>query len=176
VGKDGQTANPAVATAAGSRHDERMGRLEPGEKAPAFKLRDQDGKTVALSDFKGKKVLIFFYPRADTPGCTRQACAARDASAGLRAKKVAVLGISPDDSAAQKKFDEKFGLAFPLLADVDHAVAEAYGVWAEKNLYGKKSMGILRSSFLVGEDGKIAAAWYRVKPEETIPKAQEALR
>ena len=152
-----------------------MDRLQPGDKAPAFKLRDQNGKAVALRDFKGKKVLIFFYPRADTPGCTRQACAARDASADLRAKKVAVLGISPDDPAAQKKFDVKFELSFPLLADVDHAVAEAYGVWGEKTLYGKTSMGILRSSFLVGEDGKVLAAWYRVKPEETIPKALEAL-
>jgi peroxiredoxin Q/BCP len=153
-----------------------MGRLEPGDKAPAFKLHDQNGKAVRLADFKGKKVLIFFYPRADTPGCTRQACSARDARAGLFGKRAAVLGISPDDSTAQKRFDVKFGLAFPLLADVDHAVAEAYGVWVEKNMYGKKSMGILRSAFLVGEDGKIATAWYRVKPEEMIPKAQEALR
>lgn len=152
-----------------------MARLGPGDKAPSFKLRDQDGKTVALQDFKGKRVLIFFYPRADTPGCTRQACSARDASADLRAKKVAVLGISPDGPSAQKKFDQKFHLSFPLLADVDHAVADAYGVWVEKTLYGKTSMGILRSSFLVGEDGKVIEAWYRVKPEDTIPKALEAL-
>jgi peroxiredoxin Q/BCP len=152
-----------------------MARLNPGDAAPEFQLPDQHGQTVNLADFRGQKLLVYFYPKADTPGCTRQACSIRDAQEELRDLGLAVLGISPDQPAKQQKFDAKYGLAFPLLADPDHRVAEAYGVWGEKNLYGKKSMGIIRSSFLIDAAGKIVQAWYGVKPEDTVPKAQKAL-
>ncbi|HVP19620.1 MAG TPA: thioredoxin-dependent thiol peroxidase [Spirochaetia bacterium] len=150
-------------------------RLTEGARAPEFSLRDQSGKIVKLSDFRGQKVLLYFYPKADTPGCTTQSCAIRDARQDFRKLSVATLGISPDTPEDQKKFDVKYSLGFPLLADTDHATADAYGVWGEKNLYGKKSMGIIRSSFLVDEKGVILHAWYRVKPDETVPKAKEAL-
>ena len=149
--------------------------LSPGQKAPEFQLEDQNGATVRLSDFRGRKVLVYFYPRADTPGCTTQSCAVRDARQDMKKLNVDVLGLSPDTPADQKKFDVKFSLGFPLLADTDHAVAEAYGVWGEKNNYGKVSMGIIRSSFLIDEAGAVQRAWYKVKPEETVPKAREAL-
>ena len=149
--------------------------LTEGRAAPAFSLSDQDGKTVRLSDYRGRKVLIYFYPRADTPGCTTQSCAVRDARQDMKKLNVDVIGISPDTPEDQKKFDVKFQLGFPLLADTDHATAEAWGAWGEKTNYGKTSMGIIRSSFLVDETGKIARAWYKVKPEETVPKAREAL-
>ncbi len=151
-------------------------KLAEGARAPDFSLRDQDGKTVKLSDFRGKKVLLYFYPKADTPGCTTQSCAVRDARQEFKKLSVATLGISPDTPEDQKKFDVKYSLGFPLLADTDHATAEAYGVWGEKNMYGKKSMGIIRSSFLVDENGSILRAWYGVKPEDTMPKAREALQ
>lgn len=150
-------------------------KLSEGARAPDFSLRDQDGKTVKLSDFRGQKVLIYFYPKADTPGCTTQSCAVRDARQDFRKLSVTTLGISPNAPEDQKKFDVKYSLGFPLLADTDHATADAYGVWGEKNSYGKKSMGIIRSSFLVDEKGVILHAWYGVKPDETVPKAKEAL-
>jgi peroxiredoxin Q/BCP len=150
-------------------------RLSDGDTAPDFSLRDQDSKIVKLSDFRGRKVLLYFYPKADTPGCTTQSCAVRDARQDFRKLSVATLGISPDAPEDQKKFDVKFSLRFPLLADIDHAVAEAYGVWGAKNTYGKKTMGIIRSSFLIDEKGVVLRAWYGVKPEETVPKAKEAL-
>jgi peroxiredoxin Q/BCP len=152
-----------------------MLRLSPHDTAPDFRLPDQQGRTVSLADFRGQKLLVYFYPKADTPGCTRQACSIRDARETLRDLGLAVVGISPDQSTKQKKFDDKYGLAFPLLADPDHRVAEAYGAWGEKTLYGKKSMGIIRSSFLIDAQGKIVQAWYGVKPEDTVPKAQQAL-
>jgi peroxiredoxin Q/BCP len=152
-----------------------MARLNPGAAAPAFQLPDQHGRTVSLADFAGQKLLVYFYPRADTPGCTRQACSIRDAREELRDLGLAVVGISPDQPAKQQKFDAKYNLSFPLLADPDHRVAEAYGAWGEKSRYGKKSMGIIRSSFLMDGAGKIVAAWYGVKPEDTVPKAQKAL-
>jgi len=151
------------------------GTLTPGQKAPGFSLKDQNGAVVKLSDFTGRKVLVYFYPRADTPGCTTQSCAVRDARQDMKKLNVDVLGISPDTPEDQKKFDVKFSLGFPLLADTDHAVADAYGVWGEKTNYGKTSMGIIRSSFLIDEKGAIQRAWYKVKPEETVPKAREAL-
>ncbi len=129
-----------------------------------------------LSDFKGRKVLLYFYPKADTPGCTTQSCAVRDARQDMKDLKVDVLGLSPDTPADQKKFDVKFSLGFPLLADTDHRVAEAYGVWGDKTNYGKTYKGIIRSSFLIDEKGQIQRAWYNVKPEETVPKAKEALQ
>jgi peroxiredoxin Q/BCP len=150
--------------------------LTRGQKAPDFSLKDQNGATVRLSDFKGRMVLLYFYPRADTPGCTTQSCAVRDARQDMKKLNVDVLGISPDTPEDQKKFDVKFSLGFPLLADTDHAVAEAYGVWGEKTSYGKTSMGIIRSSFLIDEKGAVQRAWYKVKPEETVPKARGALQ
>lgn len=150
--------------------------LSPGRSAPGFSLSDQDGETVKLSDFKGRKVLLYFYPKADTPGCTTQSCAVRDARQDMKDLKVDVLGLSPDTPADQKKFDVKFSLGFPLLADTDHRVAEAYGVWGDKTNYGKTYKGIIRSSFLIDEKGQIQRAWYNVKPEETVPKAKEALQ
>ena len=139
--------------------------LKSGDKAPAISLQDQSGETVKLSSFKGRKVLIFFYPKADTPGCTAQACGLRDVAGDVG--DTVILGISPDKPAKQAKFDTKYGLGFPLLADEDHAVAEAYGVWAEKSMYGRKYFGIVRSAFLVDEKGKIAEAWYKISPKDT---------
>ena len=152
-----------------------MARLNPGDAAPAFQLPDQHGQTVNSVDFRGHKLLVYFYPKADTPGCTRQACSIRDAREQLQDLGLKVVGISPDQPAKQQKFDAKYNLAFPLLADPDHRVAEAYGVWGEKTSYGKKSLGIIRSSFLIDAAGKIVAAWYGVKPEDTVPKAAKAL-
>jgi peroxiredoxin Q/BCP len=152
-----------------------MAKLSRGDAAPEFQLLDQHGKRVSLADFGGGQLLVYFYPRADTPGCTRQACSIRDAREELRDLGLAVVGISPDQPAKQQKFDDKYKLAFPLLADPDHRVAAAYGAWGEKTSYGKKSLGIIRSSFLIDAAGKIVAAWYGVKPEDTVPKAQKAL-
>ena len=142
--------------------------LKPGDKAPDFTLVDQDGNAFTLSkSLKARKVrhFIFFYPKADTPGCTTQACGMRDILGDIG--ETAVLGISPDKPAKQARFDEKYGLGFPLLADEDHAVAEAYGAWGEKSMYGKKYMGILRSAFLIDEKGKVAEAWYKISPADT---------
>jgi len=152
-----------------------MPTLAPGDRAPAFTLVDQRGKKVKLSDFKGRKVVVYFYPKADTPGCTTQSCALRDAEPDLKKLKATVLGISPDTPERQKRFDEKYGLGFTLLADEDHAVAEKWGVWGEKTLYGRKFMGIVRSAFVVDEAGKIAAAFYKVSPKDTVSKATKAL-
>jgi len=150
--------------------------LEVGKRAPAFTLLDQGGKKVKLSDFKGKRVVVYFYPKADTPGCTTQSCSLRDAMPDLKKLKAVVLGISPDPPAKQKKFDEKYDLGFTLLADEDHAVAEKWGVWGEKSMYGKKYMGIVRSAFVVDAQGKIAGVFYKVSPKDTVPKVMEALR
>lgn len=152
-----------------------MARLSIGDAAPDFALSDQHDKPVRLSDFRGRKLLVYFYPKADTPGCTRQSCAVRDALPDLRAAGVDAVGISPDASGPQDKFDRKYSLGFPLLADVDHKVAEAFGAWGTKSNYGKTYEGIIRSSFLIGEDGRILGAWYKVKPEDTVPKAQKLL-
>ena len=149
------------------------GDLSPGDKAPAISLLDQDGATVKLSGFKGRKVLVFFYPRADTPGCTTQACGLRDIAGDVG--DTVVLGISPDVPAKQKKFDEKYSLGYPLLSDAEHAVAEAYGVWGEKKNYGKVYMGIIRSAFLIDEKGKIEQAWYKVSPKDTPTNLLKAL-
>ena len=152
-----------------------MPTLAPGDRAPAFTLVDQRGKKVKLSDFKGRKVVVYFYPKADTPGCTTQSCALRDAEPDLKKLKATVLGISPDTPERQKRFDEKYGLGFSLLADEDHAVAQRWGVWGEKTLYGRKFMGIVRSAFVVDEAGKIAAAFYKVSPKDTVSKVTKAL-
>lgn len=149
--------------------------LSKGESAPDFELKDQNGKLVRSQDFRGRKLLVYFYPRADTPGCTKQACSVRDSREDLSGIGVAAVGISPDTPARQKKFEEKFNLNFPLLADTDHAVAEQFGVWGEKSMYGKTSMGIVRSSFLIDEEGRILQAWYKVKPLDTVSNVQDIL-
>jgi len=147
--------------------------LKTGDKAPAFTLLDQDGNKVKLSDFKGRKVLVYFYPKADTPGCTKQACGLRDVMP--KVGDTVVLGISPDKPAKQKKFDDKYSLGFPLLADTEHTVAEAFGVWGEKKNYGRTYMGIIRSAFLIDEKGKIEQAWYKVSPKDTPTNLLKAL-
>jgi thioredoxin-dependent peroxiredoxin len=145
-----------------------MPTLAPGDRAPAFTLNDQDGNKVKLSDYKGQKVVVYFYPKADTPGCTTQSCELRDAEPSLENLQAKVIGISPDPSDRQKKFDDKYGLGFPLLADTEHDVAEKYGVWGEKTNYGKKYMGIIRSAFVIDEAGRIAGAFYKVSPKDTV--------
>jgi peroxiredoxin Q/BCP len=150
--------------------------LKPGDKAPEFTLLDQEGRSFTLSkSLKERKVrhFIFFYPKAATPGCTTQACGMRDILGDIG--DTAVLGISPDKPAKQAKFDDKYGLGFPLLSDEDHAVAEAYGAWGEKSMYGKKYMGIIRSAFLVDEKGKVAHAWPKVSPKDTPTNLLKAL-
>ena len=147
--------------------------LVPGDKAPAFTLLDQRGEKVKLSDFKGRKVLVYFYPKADTPGCTQQSCNLRDISGQVG--DTAIVGISPDKPAKQARFDEKYSLGFPLLADEDHAVAEAFEVWGEKKNYGKTYMGIIRSAFLIDEKGKVEQAWYKVSPKATSENLLKSL-
>ncbi len=152
-----------------------MTTLAVGDKAPAFALKDQDGKLVRLSSFKGKRVVVYFYPKADTPGCTQQSCNLRDAFPQLKKLKAAVVGISSDPVEKQKKFDDKYGLGFPLLADTEHKVAEAFGVWGEKSLYGRKFMGIVRSTFVIDPKGKIAAIYEKVKVNGHVDEVLAAL-
>lgn len=152
-----------------------MAELTVGKKAPAFTLTDQDGKKVKLSDFAGKKVVLYFYPKADTPGCTQQSCNLRDAMPNLEKLKAVVLGVSADPPAKQKKFDEKYGLGFPLLSDESHAMLEKYGVWAEKTNYGRKYMGIVRSAFVIDEAGKLIGVFYKISPKDTVPKVTAVL-
>lgn len=136
-----------------------------GSDAPSFKLEASDGSTVDSSQLKGKTYVLYFYPKADTPGCTKEACGFRDAIASYKKLNVPVFGISPDPVKDVTKFAQKFELNFPLLADADHAVCEAFGVWGEKNMYGKKYMGANRSTFIIGPDGKIQHVFEKVKPE-----------
>lgn len=152
-----------------------VSRLEPGDAAPAFALRDQRGELRRLDDLRGRKVLVYFYPEADTPGCTRQSCDVRDRREDLADLGVSIVGISPDQPEAQLAFDDKYGLGFPLLSDPDHAIADAWGTWGEKTREGRTSMGIIRSSFLLDEEGRIERAWYAVAPEDTVPNALAAL-
>ncbi|HET7455196.1 MAG TPA: thioredoxin-dependent thiol peroxidase [Solirubrobacterales bacterium] len=140
--------------------------LAEGDKAPNFSLPDQRGEKVKLSDLKGETVVLYFYPRADTPGCTTQACGVRDRRADYEAAGTRVIGISPDEVGAIDKFAGKFDLDFTLLADADHAVAEKYGTWVEKSMYGKKYMGVQRATFIVGPDGKIAKVFPKVSPKQ----------
>lgn len=149
--------------------------LEAGKKAPSFSLLDQNGKKVKSSDYKGRKLLVYFYPKANTPGCTTQSCNVRDASEDFSGLGVDVVGISPDQPAAQLKFDEKYSLGFPLLSDPDHKTAKAFGAFGEKKMYGKSYEGVIRSSFLIDEQGKIIESWYKVSPKDTVPKAMTAL-
>ena len=143
--------------------------LRAGDAAPGFTLSDQHGHMVQLEEFRGRSLLIYFYPEADTAGCTKQSCDVRDHRQDLSGAGMDVVGISPDEPEKQLAFDEKFHLGFPLLADVDHSVAEAYGVWNEE------TQSVRRSSFLVDGDGRIAETWYGVKPMETVPKALAAI-
>ncbi|MGN6275256.1 MAG: thioredoxin-dependent thiol peroxidase [Solirubrobacterales bacterium] len=140
--------------------------LGPGDKAPSFTLPDQDGNKVKLSDLKGETVVLYFYPRADTPGCTTQACGVRDRKADYAKAGARVIGISPDEVKAVDKFAGKYDLDFTLLADADHAVAEKYGTWVEKSMYGKKYMGVQRATFIIGPDGKIAKVFPKVSPKQ----------
>lgn len=156
--------------------EKEMAQLQVGDKAPAFTLLDQDAREVSLADFAGKNVLVYFYPRADTPGCTVQACSVRDTMAELKNLDVVTLGISPDEPEALKKFDEKYSLGFRLLSDPDHTAATAYGVWGERTRGGRTSVGMTRSSFLVDEEGKIVQVSYGVKPADTVPNAMAALK
>ena len=136
--------------------------IEPGRKAPAFSLRDQQGKTHSLKDYAGRPVVLYFYPKDDTPGCTTEACGFRDALPDFSKVKATVLGISILDTASKAKFAAKHGLTFPLLADEDHAVAEKYGAWQEKSMYGRKYMGVARITYLIDGDGKVARRWDKV--------------
>jgi peroxiredoxin Q/BCP len=149
--------------------------LAAGNTAPDFTLPDQSGRAVRLSDHRGRRVLVYFYPEADTPGCTTQSCAVRDALEAFDGLQVDVLGVAPSSVDAQAAFDTKFSLGFPLLSDPDHAVAEAYGAWGERTNYGKTYWGIIRSSFLIDPEGRIEGAWYKVSPKDTVPKALAAI-
>lgn len=137
--------------------------IEPGKKAPAFSLPDQDGSSHALADYAGRPVVLYFYPKDDTPGCTKESCAFQDNLPKFKKSKAAVLGVSVLTSASKAKFAAKYGLTFPLLADEDHAVMEKYGVWQEKSMYGRKYMGVARTTYLIGPDGKVVKRWDGVK-------------
>lgn len=152
--------------------------VEEGEAAPDFSLPADDGRKVKLSQLRGRPVVLYFYPKDDTPGCTREACAFRDKSAELAARGAAVLGVSPDDVASHGRFRDKYHLNFPLLADAGHQVAERYGAWREKNMYGKKSMGIQRSTFLIDGEGRVRKVWKKVSVDghdEEVLRALESL-
>jgi thioredoxin-dependent peroxiredoxin len=142
-----------------------MTKLAEGDQAPTFTLPDQDGNPVSLDDFKGSRVLVYFYPADDTPGCTKEACQFNDNLAGFQAAGVPVIGVSPDDAASHQRFRNKYGLRFPLLTDADHAVMDAWGAWGEKTSYGRKSVGVLRSTFLLDNRGRVERAWHNVKAD-----------
>ncbi len=153
--------------------------LKVDQKAPDFKLPDENGKLHSLSDYHGKTVVLYFYPKDDTPGCTLQACNFRDDYLKYKAAGAVILGVSPDDERSHEKFKDKFSLPFPLLADADHAVCEKYGVWAEKSMFGNKYFGVVRSTFLIGPDGTIAEVYNKVsvpKHSEKVLKAVEELQ
>jgi thioredoxin-dependent peroxiredoxin len=154
-----------------------MAELKEGSKAPEVKLLTDTGEELKLSSLKGKNVVLYFYPKSDTPGCTTEACGFRDADAKIQKLGAIVLGVSPDPVKAQAKFRSKFELPFTLLADPDHSAAEAFGVWVEKSMYGRKYMGVARTTFLIGKDGKIAKIFEKVKPaghaDEVLAALQE---
>ncbi|MDW8268472.1 MAG: thioredoxin-dependent thiol peroxidase [Anaerolineae bacterium] len=152
-----------------------MTTLRIGDMAPDFTAVADNGETVRLSDFRGRRVVLYFYPKDDTPGCTTQACSFRDQFAALTDKNAVVLGVSPDGVASHRKFKAKYNLPFLLLADEDHRIAEQYGVWGERSMYGKTFMGIHRSHFVIDEEGRIVDIQYKVKPEESVVKALRAL-
>ena len=148
--------------------------LTNGDTAPVANLADQDGNVLDWSSLRGRQVMLFFYPKASTPGCTQQACALRDIAGDIGDTQI--IGVSPDKSASQKKFADKNSLLYPLLADVDHQLAEAFGVWKMKQLYGRSYMGIERSAFLIDTDGTVLHAWYKISPKDTPLKLLEALQ
>ena len=150
--------------------------IEEGKKAPAFNLATDEGEKVKLSDFVGSPVVLYFYPKDDTPGCTKEACAFRDRKAELKQLGAVVLGVSPDTIESHAKFRDKYDLNFPLLADADHRIAEKYGAWREKNMYGKKSMGVQRSTYLIDPAGKVAKVWKRVRVEGHDTQVLQALK
>jgi thioredoxin-dependent peroxiredoxin len=148
--------------------------IKEGTTAPAFKTTDANGDTVGLKDLKGQKLVLYFYPKDDTPGCTKEACSFRDAWAKFKKRGITVLGVSPDSEASHKKFETKYKLPFTLLADKDHAIADAYGVWGEKKFMGRTYMGVQRTTFLIDEKGKIKKVFEKVKPEDHANEVLEA--
>lgn len=152
-----------------------MAEIKVGDQAPDFETVDDQDNRVKLSDLQGKRVVLYFYPKDDTPGCTRQACGFRDSYSSVEGKNSVVLGVSPDDAASHQAFKSKFSLPFPLLVDVDHSIAEAYSVWVERERDGNKFMGIARSSFVIDEAGKVIDAHYNVTPEDSVESALAAL-
>jgi peroxiredoxin Q/BCP len=152
-----------------------MAQLTKGMKAPEFEAENDQGESVRLSDFKGKKVILYFYPKDNTSGCTTQACLFRDHYPEIEEKGAVVLGVSPDGSASHQKFRSKNNLPFPLLIDSDHKIAEQYGAWGEKSMYGKKYMGIIRSHFVIDEDGNLLDLKYKVSPKKSAPEALKVL-
>ena len=152
-----------------------MNTLQIGDTAPAFTAVTDSGETVSLHDYRGKRVVLYFYPKDDTPGCTTQACGFRDNYPVIEEKNAVVLGVSPDSAKSHQKFKTKFNLPFTLLVDEDHAIAEAYGVWVEKSMYGKTYMGIERSHFVIDEQGRIVDAQVKVKPEVSVASALAVL-
>ena len=153
-----------------------MSELSVGQPAPDFTAVTDTGETVNLSDFRGKRVVLYFYPKDDTSGCTTQACGFRDNYPVIEEKNAVVLGVSPDGVQSHQKFKTKYELPFTLLVDEDHAIAEAYGVWGEKSMYGKSYMGIVRSHFIIDEEGKIADTQYKVSPTDSVARAVDALK
>ncbi|MCB0157401.1 MAG: thioredoxin-dependent thiol peroxidase [Caldilineaceae bacterium] len=153
-----------------------MSELSVGQPAPDFTAVTDTGETVKLSDFRGKRVVLYFYPKDDTSGCTTQACGFRDNYPVIEEKNAVVLGVSPDGVQSHQKFKTKYELPFTLLVDEDHAIAEAYGVWGEKSMYGKTYMGIVRSHFIIDEEGKIADTQYKVSPTDSVARAVDALK
>lgn len=149
--------------------------VDPGQKAPAFALKDQKGETHRLSDYAGQPVILYFYPKDDTSGCTKEACAFQEHLPAFRKSRAAVLGVSILDEASKAKFAKKYGLTFPLLADADHAVADKYGVWTQKSLYGRKYMGLARTTYLIGPDGKVRQRWDNVKIDGHADAVAEAV-
>ncbi len=152
-----------------------MAEIKVGEQAPDFETVDDQNQKVKLSDLRGKRVVLYFYPKDDTPGCTRQACGFRDTYAGVEDKNSVVMGVSPDDVASHQAFKSKFNLPFPLLVDTSHAIAEAYGTWVERERDGNKFMGMARSHFVIDENGKVIDAQYNVSPEDSVSLSLAAL-
>jgi len=148
--------------------------LKEGTAAPAFNTNDANGEIISLKDLRGQKVVLYFYPKDDTPGCTKEACSFRDEFAKFKKRGIKVLGVSPDSEASHKKFETKYKLPFTLLADKDHAIADAYGVWGEKKFMGRTYMGVQRTTFLIDEKGKIKKVFEKVKPEDHASEVLEA--
>jgi peroxiredoxin Q/BCP len=152
-----------------------VAKLNVGDRAPDFSALTDEGKVIQLSDYRGKRVVLYFYPKDDTPGCTTQACSFRDRYVEIAEKNAVVLGISPDNAKSHTKFKLKFNLPFTLLVDADHAIADAYGAWGEKSMYGKKYMGIIRSNIVIDEEGRVLKTIYNVKPAESTAESLAAL-